>query len=199
MKGVLTKILVFSLYIIPIVGFVIPESQELKYIFATMLSIPGLIYIYKENTFKSISYIGNWKSSIKFEIFFVISCSILMILLRRLDILPAAQSTELMLDISEFQIYILYALVMAPVQELIFRGLMFFHVDKFFKKSSFSIFLTSFVFGLSHIWYPSLTIVFCTFLLGLVWGFSRYKYNSLVGPVIGHSFIGVLAFILEII
>jgi membrane protease YdiL (CAAX protease family) len=94
---------------------------------------------------------------------------------------------------------VLYGLISSPLQELIFRGLMMHHGNQIFKRQFISVFITSFAFSLAHIWYPSIALVYITFILGIIWGISRIKYNSLVGPSIGHAVIGIIGFLFNII
>jgi membrane protease YdiL (CAAX protease family) len=197
------SILVIFLYLIPIIGFASMDSLWAKFLVATILSIPGIIYIIKNRDLLEISYIGDWKKSLLFEFVWLFPVLIIIYFfgneIRELLLTRTNFEGTLRSSVSPLIFILIYGIMSSPLQELIFRGVMMHHFEKIFKLPLVSVVITSLVFGLSHIWYPSISLVYITIILGLLWGFSRVKYNSLVGPSLGHAIIGIVGFLFNIV
>jgi membrane protease YdiL (CAAX protease family) len=187
----------------PILGFALAGDLVIKFVLATTLSVPGLIYVIKHRELFELSYIGNWKKSLLFEASWLAPVLVVIALfgnqIRQILLTSVNYQGTLRTTVPPLLFILMYGLISSPLQELIFRGIMMHHSDKIFKKQFISVFVTSAAFSLSHLWYPSVSLVYITFILGIIWGISRIKYNSLIGPSVGHAIIGITGFMLNII
>ncbi|MEI6728321.1 MAG: type II CAAX endopeptidase family protein [bacterium] len=203
MKQKLIDSSILLFYIAPILGFGLPRDYYLKFALAVILSVPGIIYVLKSKDFQKISYIGNWKKSLMFELSWIVPVLIILLTLKfgftDIHIFNASQSTRFKAQLNPVVFYIVYAILSSPIQELAFRGLLPMHLKNIFKNDTAQILISSLVFGLAHFWYPLNWIIPGTFVLGLILAIDRLKYNSLVGPSIGHALVGVIAFNLNLI
>ena len=196
------KILIIFLYLLPILGFVTPSNFWLKFSFSFLLSIPGLVYLFKEKSIFRISYIGDWKKSLRFELSWMLPIFICIAAYRYFY--PVSEfgftgAGSMASQVPPLVFFFLYSVISSPLQEFIFRGLMMFHIGKFVKSKYWVVFLSAFIFGISHIWYPLLWVTPATFFLGLIWGYDMIQNKSLIGVSFSHAFVGLTAFFFGLI
>ena len=99
------------------------------------------------------------------------------------------------------QIYLAYIFILAPVQEIFFRGLLFaeFSRSKLSDKRWVVILLTSLAFSFLHVIYHHPPMIPVTFLAGLAWGLDYDRHRNIWGISLSHGFLGSLAMVLGII
>lgn len=203
MKQKIIDSTILLFYIAPILGFGLPRDYYLKFALALILSVPGIVYLIRSKDYLKISYIGNWKKSIIFELSWIVPVFITLLTIKfgftDIHIFNASQSTRFKAQLNPLVFYIFYATLSSPIQEFVFRGMLPMHLKNIFNNDVVQIFISSLVFGLAHFWYPLNWIIPGTFILGFILAFDRHRYNSLVGPSIGHALVGVIAFNLNLI
>jgi len=97
------------------------------------------------------------------------------------------------MDFSWFNLiynFLFYLLIIGPVEELVFRVYIQDSFISCFKKHKWiGVFIASLLFGLWHIITGNLIQVLFTFLLGLVFGFAKYKIKNCtyLSVALGHG------------
>lgn len=92
--------------------------------------------------------------------------------------------------------FLLYGLVIAPLQELVSRGglqsaFSMFLTTKY--RPLIAILITSIVFATTHLAY-SMDLVVASFLGGLYWGWLYNRHKTLIGVCISHAMLGLWFF-----
>jgi len=155
----------------------------------------------------------NWKPALIESILFTIPVLILMTLLKWavIQFIPGYQH-EILFNFHAslqpalrgtpeghlvwFTTMVLYALIGAPLQELVSRGgvqsgLALFLVGK--HRNLIAILLTTLVFSTTHMAFP-FHVVMLSFFAGLFWGWLFYRQKTLIGVSVSHAMIGVWFF-----
>lgn len=91
---------------------------------------------------------------------------------------------------------ILYALICAPLQELVSRGGVQSGLSLFMSgkhRHLIAIFITSLIFSTTHLAFP-FHVVVLSFVVGLFWGWLFYRHKTLLGVCVSHALIGVWFF-----
>lgn len=93
-----------------------------------------------------------------------------------------------------------YVFISAPIQEFIFRSLMFFELKQFFgAKKWLVIIVSAVIFSLAHAFFRSWGVLAVTFLAGLFWGVLYDETHNFWGVAVSHAIIGATAVILGIV
>ncbi len=97
--------------------------------------------------------------------------------------------------------YLAYIFVLAPVQEIFFRGLFFAELDqtKMAERKGLVLILTSAVFAFLHVIYLYPPMIPVTFVAGMAWGFEYQKHRNIWGVILSHAVLGSLAMAYRII
>lgn len=97
--------------------------------------------------------------------------------------------------------YLAYVFILAPVQEIFFRGLLFAEFDqwKIAEKKWPVLFLTSSIFAFLHVIYLYPPMIPITFVAGLAWGLDFQRHRNIWGVMVSHAVLGSLAMVLRII
>ena len=93
--------------------------------------------------------------------------------------------------------FISVVLVAPIIEEFLFRGFLYSQLRRSFLKDWGAISVSSLVWTAIHFQYE-IGILFILFLFGLLLGYFRMKYNSLLIPVILHALNNLLGFLLTI-
>jgi len=96
--------------------------------------------------------------------------------------------------------FLFYIFLLAPVQELIFRGILFAEMKRcqiIDPKAMLLISATTFSF--LHVIYNHPPLLLITFVSGLVWGMLYLRWPSLWGVTLSHSLLGALAMALGVL
>lgn len=96
--------------------------------------------------------------------------------------------------------YIFYIVFLAPVQEVLFRGILFAEMKRMRSIDDKWIILTATLsFCFLHIIYNHPPLLLIALISGLVWGILFSKYPNIFGVSLSHSFLGALAMFLGVI
>lgn len=86
--------------------------------------------------------------------------------------------------------YVFYIFISAPLQEFVFRSLMFHELNLYFKKDWFKVVLSAVIFSFAHYTYRDPSVLFLTLVAGLVWGFIYLKRPNFWALAISHAVVG---------
>lgn len=86
--------------------------------------------------------------------------------------------------------YIFYVFVSAPLQEFVFRSLMLYELNTYFKKDWFKVGLSAIIFSFAHYVYRDPSVLVLTLIAGLVWGFIYLKRPNFWAMAVSHAIVG---------
>lgn len=97
-------------------------------------------------------------------------------------------------------LYVFYIFFLGPVQEVVFRGMLFAEIKRihFLPKRSF-LWASSLSFCFLHIIYRHPPLLLIAFISGLAWGIIFIKWPNIWGIALSHSLLGALALFLGVI
>lgn len=96
--------------------------------------------------------------------------------------------------------FLFYMVILAPVQELIFRGILFAEMRRCQGLDSrMMVLISTFTFSYLHIIYNHPALLLITLVSGLVWGLLYLRWPSLWGISLSHSLLGALAMFLGVL
>ncbi len=182
---------------------------ELKFtwIFLLLVALPVLLFVIKNREpwhFFGVT-LYNWKRSliegVTFSFAFIAIAFALLTLAGNMGWTPKDDTSFMsflyMMFVRNFPFFVLYFLHSFG-QEFVARGVFQNSIQKAFddEKGWKSVFLASFVFGVSHIPYGSLLVVF-TLISGVFFGFIFLRHKNLIGVSIVHSILGAFLFSLS--
>lgn len=99
-----------------------------------------------------------------------------------------------------FWFLLFYVFISAPIQEFIFRSLMFFELKQFLgSKKWFIIILSAIVFSMAHVFFKNWGVMAVTFAAGLFWGWMYDETHNFWGVALSHAIIGAVAVYLGIV
>lgn len=97
-------------------------------------------------------------------------------------------------------IYAIYVLFLGPVQEIVFRGILFAEMKKIrVNDYRWAILVSTISFCFLHLIYRHPPMLVITFISGLVWGLIYSKWPNIWGVSLSHSILGALAIFLGVI
>jgi membrane protease YdiL (CAAX protease family) len=91
-------------------------------------------------------------------------------------------------------IMVVYPIVSAFTQELIYRTFFFFRYRSLFPRERAVVFVNAGLFGFLHIIFHNWVAVICTTIMGLVWALQYKKNRSLLAVSIEHAILGNMVF-----
>lgn len=96
--------------------------------------------------------------------------------------------------------FLFYIVILAPVQELIFRGILFAEMKRCRNIApKMMILISTITFSYLHIIYNHPVLLLITFVSGLVWGLIYLRWPSIWGISLSHSLLGALAMFLGVL
>jgi len=96
--------------------------------------------------------------------------------------------------------YILYIVFLSPIQEVVFRGILFAEMKRIgLADHRWMILISTFSFCFLHIIYNHPPLLIITFASGLAWGIIFAKRPNIWGISLSHSLLGTLAMFLGVI
>lgn len=98
-----------------------------------------------------------------------------------------------------FSFLIFYIFISVPIQEFIFRSLMFYEIRLFTNNKLVLIGLSSIIYSFSHIMYQSLQVIIITTLAGIIWGMIYYRWPNYWGITLSHIIVGAAAVFVGIV
>ncbi|MDD3678833.1 MAG: CPBP family intramembrane metalloprotease [Patescibacteria group bacterium] len=87
--------------------------------------------------------------------------------------------------------YLFYIFISVPLQEFVFRSLIFFEMDKYFKKGITKVALSALIFSFAHFSYQDPIVLSITLIVGLVWGYVYLSRPNFWTVTISHTLLGV--------
>lgn len=97
-------------------------------------------------------------------------------------------------------IYLVYVLFLGPVQEIVFRGILFAELKRIrINDYRWIILISTISFCFLHLIYRHPPMLVITFISGLAWGFIYTKWPNIWGVSLSHSLLGALAIFLGVI
>lgn len=97
-------------------------------------------------------------------------------------------------------VYAIYIFFLGPVQEVIFRGILFAEMKRIrIINKKWILMISTLSFCFLHIIYRHPPLLIITFISGLVWGIIFTKWRNIWGISLSHSLLGALAMFLGVI
>lgn len=185
---------VLSLTLITLLLFFLNKDLFRLRIFAYIL---GLVYVLAVSKITHINgkklglLKNNFLPSIKwlllptlFFVFLIICIRILFPSVVSFDVISWA------VDLGGYGRMLVYALISAPLQEIIFRGYLISRLENTFTNKVAIIAISSGIFSIVHIPFGSIFMVLGTFVLGLMLAHNFIKYRNLASCIFSHAIIG---------
>jgi membrane protease YdiL (CAAX protease family) len=169
-------------------------------VYYSILMLMGLILaaysIQKGITAKNLGFRGdNLKKALTYSVVLSVVLVALVYVLFRMGIIKDYRGAG-----EGFWFLVFYVFISAPIQEFIFRSLMFFELKQFLGKRKWLIILVSaIIFSLAHAFFKSWGVIAVTFMAGLFWGWMYNENQNFWGVAISHALIGAVAVILGIV
>lgn len=88
--------------------------------------------------------------------------------------------------------YIFYIFMSAPLQEFVFRSLMFRELNIYFKKDWAKLLIAAAIFSFGHFAYRSPSVLLMTFVAGFFWGLIYLKKPNFWAVAISHAVVGAV-------
>lgn len=96
--------------------------------------------------------------------------------------------------------FLLYIVFLAPVQEFIFRGIMFAEMKRCrIADRRIMLLISTVSFSFLHIIYDYPPLLLITFISGLAWGMMYLRWPSLLGISMSHALLGAFAMFLGVL
>lgn len=96
--------------------------------------------------------------------------------------------------------FFFYIVILGPVQELIFRGILFAEMKRCRNIApAMMVLISTITFSYLHIIYNHPLLLLITFVSGLVWGLIYLRWPSIWGISVSHSLLGALAMFLGVL
>lgn len=96
--------------------------------------------------------------------------------------------------------FVYYVFISAPVQEFIFRSLMFYELGVFIEgKLWLKILFSALIYSMAHVMYHSWVVLIGTFILGIFWGYIYSKTKNFWGIAFSHAAIGAFTIMLGLV
>jgi membrane protease YdiL (CAAX protease family) len=136
----------------------------------------------------------NLKRALIFNGIYSLIAVALLYVIFSLHVLPSAGREE------QVAFYFFYVFLSAPIQEFIFRSLMFHELRLFFGNRKWMlIILSAVIFSVSHAFFHNWGVLLVTFVTGLFWGYLFEECPNYWAVVASHAFLGAVAVFLGIV
>jgi len=191
-------IVILFLYLLPVILIINYNSIfEYRFIIFGALWILAILYsVFSQYSMKELGFtIINISSSLKENgIFTIISISILFSL--HFFIQPNVTYRPFGGNLFLVAIYIV---IFSPIQEFVFRSLLFIELKKIINNKILLILVMSNFFFIFHLIYTNNFLIFSSTLGGLFWSYSYVSNRNIYGVIFSHSIIGGTAIFLDLI
>ncbi len=94
--------------------------------------------------------------------------------------------------------YLAYWIISVPLQELLVRGYMQSVLREHFSRFN-TVFIASLIFALAHYFSDTeatYILMGGTFVAGMAWGWFYEKERNLIGPIVSHTILGTIIFLI---
>lgn len=165
--------------------------------FACFSALGGLVWFCFSRQY-SLSELGfrtdNMKSSMIWNLFFCVAGGIGLVLMHKAGFLrPKFQNHSP-------HVYLFYFFFLGPVQEVLFRGILFSEVKRIPGLGNrFFLCISTLSFCFLHIIYNHPPLLVIALVSGLAWGIIFIKRENIWGVALSHSLLGSLAMALHLI
>lgn len=88
--------------------------------------------------------------------------------------------------------YLFYIFLSAPLQEFVFRSLMFRELNIYFKKDWAKLLVSVIVFSFAHYAYRDMSVLFITLVAGIFWGAVYLKKPNFWAVAASHAIVGAV-------
>jgi hypothetical protein len=88
--------------------------------------------------------------------------------------------------------YLYYIFLSAPLQEFVFRSLMFRELNIYFKKDWAKVLIAAVIFSLGHYAYRDISVLLLTLVAGLFWGWIYLKKPNFWAVAVSHAIVGAV-------
>lgn len=169
-----------------------------EYRFHASLALLAVFILYsvlRNHGFRELGFrADNLKNSLLWNLIFCMAGSICLYATYKAGILRAKNDHLLP------YIYVAYILILSPVQEVVFRGILFAEMKRIrIMDHRLVLFISTLSFCFLHIIYRHPPMLIITFVSGLVWGLIYTKWPNIWGVSLSHSLLGALAIFLGVI
>ena len=173
---------------------IIPLEYRFHVSFIVIMSFL-LFAIQRRYRFRELGYrIDNFSSSLCWNLIFCVLGSFCLYCAYKFGILNPIKIYTVP------YIYVFYIVFLAPVQELLFRGILFAEMRRMGNIDCRIILLVStFSFCFLHIIYNRFSILIVSFVSGLIWSVIYIKWPNIWGISLSHALLGSLAIFLGVI
>ncbi len=178
-------------YLIPIILVwldVIPFRYRLTVF--DIITILAVVYVFEsDHTLRDLGFrTDNLIGSLKWNLLLIAVVLGGLAALRRFGVVPRAMFPGIKLSV------IYYIIVLGPVQEFLFRSIIFAEMDRAGIRGAFAqITLSAALFSFLHVIYRDWITLVATFAIGIVWGAIYYKYRNFYGVALSHVLMGIAA------
>jgi|GEM_PF-2228541 len=187
------------LYVLPVLAIaygIIPFEYRHEFGAIVLIIVLGYVY-YKGHSIKDLGIrMDNFSPAAKLFMPATICVSIGLYLAYFSAYFPLAGNP------TSFYFYAFYFAISCPVQEFLFRSVLFAELknQKDIEYSrTFKIAFTTAIFTLLHLIYFNYLMLFLSLGMGIVWGFIYEKHPNLFAASIAHFIVGSLAFYLQLV
>lgn len=173
---------------------IIPFEYRFFVVFCSLAALACFCF-YRQYSLVELGFrIDNLKSSLVWNLFFCVVGGIGLVLMHRAGFLrPKSQNYFP-------HVYLFYFFFLGPVQELIFRAILFSEIKRIPGLGNrFFLFISTFSFCLLHIIYNHPPLLVIALISGLAWGIIFIKKPNIWGIALSHSLLGTLAMVLHLI
>ena len=191
-------IVIISLYILPVLIFKKYDFLfDFRFIIFGGLWFSAIIYAvltrhgWEELGFSNANLINSFKENALFTILSIpLILGLHFLIQPNLDYRPLGGGLDLA---------IIYSLLFAPIQEFIFRGLLFAELKNLTRNKLVQIVTSSCLFFLFHLIYTNKFLIFSSSVAGVFWNFSYAQNRNIYGVIFSHSILGAAAILLNLI
>jgi len=169
---------------------------EYRFNVLSVVIISFLLFSFQRRyRFRELGYrIDNLSSSLCWNFTFGLSGSLCLYYSHKYGLLTPAKIYNIPYN------YLFYIAFLAPVQELLFRGILFAEIRRIGRINCKTIFfISTFSFCFLHIIYDRPPLLIISFVSGLIWSFIYIKLPNIWGVSISHALLGAAAMFLGVI
>ncbi|MGK7894709.1 MAG: CPBP family intramembrane glutamic endopeptidase, partial [Xenococcus sp. (in: cyanobacteria)] len=181
-----TLIVIVLLYVLPVLIFKTYDFLfDFRFIIFGELWFSAIVYTlltrhgWKELGFSNSNLIN---SLVENGVFTILSIPLLLVLHSFIQPDVAYRPLGGGLDLA-----IIYIFLFAPIQEFIFRGLLFAELKNLTSSNSLQILISSGLFLIFHLIYTNKFLIFSSSVAGVFWNFSYARNRNIYGVIFSHS------------
>ncbi|GAB4147945.1 MAG: hypothetical protein OHK0017_10230 [Patescibacteria group bacterium] len=185
-------LVVVSMYLLPLQWFVF----GLRVTYYPIILFWAYLFLISKSSDNNFSYFKWVAMSLQKNMLFVLPWLIIFGILYAKQWYP--QGNFNMRGIPYPLFPVLYALISVPIQQSLIFGEILFRLKHYYN-ATIAIILTALFYSGIHIYYPDpVIIIVSTFGMGIYWARTTIQNNSIIGNMVAHIIIGLLAFSLNL-